>query len=127
MCRGIAKQKAYSAGGDTATGPCSRKQHIPLMTAVVDPVPGRKIRIHNRHWPVAGPIGELSIHWVDNVHGHDGGSDDHGTRPCEGVAEMNGQMSALYLNNVMPEAWDDTNNVFLEPDKVSAASAEEIS
>ena len=40
---------------------------------------------------------------------------------------MKRQMSALYEKNGMPEAWDDTNNVFLEPDKVAAARAEEMS
>ena len=86
MCRGIAKQTAHIAGGDTATGPCDRKQLLSLMTKMVDPVPGRKIRIHNRHGPVARPIGEWSTHWVNNVREHDGGSDDHGTRPSDGVA-----------------------------------------
>ena len=106
---------------------CNRQQLLSLMTKVVDPVPGRKIRIHNRHRPVARPIGEWSVHWVDNVHEHDGGSDDQGTRPSDGVAEMKRQMSALYENNGMPEAWDDMNNVFLEPDKVIAARGEEMS
>ena len=40
---------------------------------------------------------------------------------------MKRQMSALYEKNGMPEAWDDMNNVFLEPDKVAATRAEEIS
>ena len=83
MCRGLAKQKAYSAGGDTATGSCNRKQLLSLMTKVVDPVFGRKIRIRNQHRPVARLVGEWSIHWIDNVHEHDGGSDDHSTRPCD--------------------------------------------
>ena len=61
------------------------------------------------------------------MHEHDGGNDDHGTRPCDGFAEMKRQMSALYENNGMPEVWDDTNNVFLKPDKVAAARAEEMS
>ena len=97
------------------------------LTKVVDPAPGRKIGIHNRHRPAARPIDEWSRHWVDHVHEHDGGSDQHGTRPCNWVAEMRRQMSASYENNGMPEAWDDTNNVFLEPDKVAAARAEEMS
>ena len=40
---------------------------------------------------------------------------------------MKRQMSALYEKNGMPEAWDDIHNVFLEPDKVTAARAEEMS
>ena len=40
---------------------------------------------------------------------------------------MKRQMGALYENHGMPEAWDDMNNVFLEPDKVTAARAEEMS
>ena len=40
---------------------------------------------------------------------------------------MKRQMSVLYKKNGMSEAWDDTNNVFLEPDKVAAARAEEMS
>ena len=127
MCRGIAKQKAYSAGGDTATCPRSRKQLLSFMTKVVDPAHGRKIRVHNRHRLVARPIGEWSTRWFDHVHEHDGGSGEHGTRPCDGVAEIQGQVSALYDNNGMPEAWDDMNNVFLEPDMVAAARAEEMS
>ena len=54
-------------------------------------------------------------------------SGDHGTRFFDGVAEMRRQMSALYEKNGMPEASDDMNNVFLEPDKVAAARAEEMS
>ena len=71
------------------------KQLLSLMTKVVDPVPGRKIRIQKLHRHVAKPIGEWSTHWIDNVHEHDGGSEDHGTRPCDGIAEMKRQMSAL--------------------------------
>ena len=100
---------------------------LSFMTKRVDPVPGRKIRIHNRHRPVAKPLGEWSIHWVDNVHEHDGGSDDHGTRPCDGVAEIKKQISELYEKSGMPKAWDDMNNVFLELGKVAAARAEEMS
>ena len=40
---------------------------------------------------------------------------------------MKRQMSALYEKSGMPEAWDDVNNVFLEPDKVIAARGEEMS
>ena len=40
---------------------------------------------------------------------------------------MKRQMSALYEKSGMPEAWDDMNNVFLEPDKVAAARAEDRS
>ena len=40
---------------------------------------------------------------------------------------MKAQMSALYEKNGMPEAWDDTNNAFLEPHKVVAARAEVMS
>ena len=96
-----------------------------LMTMVVDPVPGRKIRIHNRHRPVARPTCLWGCHWCDRVHGHDGGSDEHSMRPCNGNAEMKMQMGASYNHNGMPEAWDDMNNGFLEPDKLAAAGAED--
>ena len=36
-------------------------------------------------------------------------------------------MSGLHEKNGMLEAWDDMNNVFLEPDTVAAARAEDMS
>ena len=36
-------------------------------------------------------------------------------------------MSALYNNNGITEAWGDVHNAFLEPDKVAAARADDIS
>ena len=65
-----------------------------------------------------------STHRVDHVHEHDGGSDEHGTTPCDGVADVRGQMSALHEKSGMPEAWDDMSNISLEPYKVAAARAE---
>ena len=40
---------------------------------------------------------------------------------------MNKEMSALYERQGMPEAWDDVNNVFLDPKKVQEAREEEMS
>ena len=49
-----------------------------------------------------------------------------GGRIRNGIDEMQQQMSALYEREGMPEAWDDMNNVFLDPDKVAKARAEEM-
>ena len=63
---------------------------------------------------------------MDNVHEPDGGCDQFGLRQGSGVEEMQKHMSALYERQGMPEAWDDVNNVFLEPAKVVDARAEEM-
>ena len=95
MCRGIAKQKAYEAGGDIVTGALDRKMLCSLMSRVVDPIRGRKIRVHCNARAAARSIGEWNEYWIDNVHEADGGCDAFGTRIGDGTAEMRKQIDSL--------------------------------
>ena len=125
MCKGISKQKVWDAGGVVSTGRVDRKQLMSLMSKIVDPVVGKKLRIHSKMRPAARPIGQCLSHWVDNVHEHDGGDDLFGGRLRNGVEVMRQHMDALYKSNGMPEAWDDMNGVFLDPAKVAVAREED--
>ena len=126
ICRGIAKQKAFEAGGDITTGAMSQKSLYSLMSHVIDPVPGRKVRVHCTARPAGRPLGQWNEAWIDNVHEPDGGCDAFGARVGDGTMEMRKQMASLYERGGMPEAWDDMNNVFLDPAKVKIARAEEM-
>ena len=126
ICRGVAKQKAFDAGGDVSTGIMSRGSLCSLMTRVIEPCIGRKIRMHCGSRPAARPVGEWREYWVDNVHEPEGGCDAFGARVGNGTEEMKKQMDSLYERQGMPEAWDDMNNVFLDPKQVKAARAEEM-
>ena len=97
-----------------------------LMNKIRNPVPGKKLRIHSEARPAGRPVGRWREYWVDNVHEFDGGEDTIGGRPRNGIAEMRQHMSALYESGGMPEAWDDVNGVFLDPEKVVSARAEEM-
>ena len=103
-----------------------KKSLMSLMSHVIDPVVGKKLRVHSKARPAGRPIGEWLSHWVDNVHEPDGGEDLFGGRPRDGIEIMKKHMDALYHSNGMPEAWDDMNGVFLDPDLVVAARAEEM-
>jgi hypothetical protein len=126
MCKGIAKQKAWDTGGVVSTGAMEKKSLMSLMSRVIDPVVGKKLRVHSKSRPAGRPVGEWLSHWVDNVHEPDGGEDLFGGRPRDGIDIMKKHMDALYHSNGMPEAWDDMNGVFLDPDLVIAARAEEM-
>ena len=88
MCRGIVRQKAVDAGGTTTTGSKDRKQLMSLMDRIMNPIPGKRIRIHSASRPAGRPIGHWPECWVDNVHEFDGGEDVIGDKPRDGIAEM---------------------------------------
>ena len=60
------------------------------------------------------------------MHEPEGGADMHGGRIQNGIKELQKHMSSLYESGGMPEAWDDVNNVFLDPEQVKKARAEEM-
>ena len=130
MCRGISKQKRYDHGGVASTGANNKKQLASLMSKVADAsglALAGPVRSSSQERPMSRPIGDWSEHWIDNVHEHGGGVYLFGGRVRNGVAEMRNEMSALYDRQGMPEAWDDMNNVFLDPAMVVAAREVEMS
>ena len=46
-----------------------------LMSKIMNPLPGKKIRVHSQARPAGRPIGKWSEAWIDNVHEFDGGED----------------------------------------------------
>ena len=126
FCRGIAKQKAWDAGGLVSGARLGKRELYSLMSKVVDPEVAKKLRTHSRHRPAARPIVQWPGHWVDHMHEHDGGEDKLGERVRDGVEELRKHMDALYRRGGMPEAWDDMNGVFLDPSLVAAARKEEM-
>ena len=112
-----------TASGDT--GELDRKQLMSLMTQVVDPAIARKLRVHSRECLAMRPIGRWHPHWVDHLHEPDGGEDTIGCNRL-GVEELRKHMDALYSRNGSPEAWDDMNDVFLDPQAVEIARLEEM-
>jgi hypothetical protein len=126
MCRGIAKQQAWDAGGVVSSGSLGKAQLYSIMTRIVDPRVASKLRPHCLHRIAARPIGEWPGHFVDHLHEPHGGCDLHGANVRDGVEMLQLQMSALYERGGAPEAWDDMNNVFLDPAMVASARKEEM-
>ena len=126
ICRGILKQKLLDAEGHQVTGGMNQGQMYSLMCRVIDEPTTRRLRARSEHRPMMKPIGGWRCNWVDCMHEHEGGSDEHGGRIRNGVEEMKKHMSSLYERGGMPEAWDDVNNVFLDPEEVKKARAIEM-
>ena len=95
------------------------------MTNVIDPAISRKLRIHSRALPAERPIGGWRPHWVDHLHEPEGGEDRVGCHRV-GIEQLQNHMDALYSRNGNPEAWDDMNEVFLDPEAVRLARKEEM-
>ena len=126
MCRGIAKQRAWDAGGVVCSGSLGKAQLYSLMTRIVDPKVAEKLRPHCRQRPAARPIGDWPGRYVDHLHEPHGGCDLHGGNVGNGVEVLQQHMDALYQRGGAPEAWDDMNNVFLDPTMVVNARKEEM-
>ena len=92
------------------------------MTNVIDIAVFRKLRIHSRAVPAERPIGGWR---VDRLHEPEGGEDRVGCHRV-GIEQLNKHMDALYSRDGNPEAWDDMNNVFLDPAMVANARKEEM-
>ena len=72
------------------------------------------------------PIGGWRCNWLDCMHEPEGGADMYGGRIRNGIEELQTHMSSLYESGGMPEAWDDVNNVSLDPEQVKKAMAEDM-
>ena len=62
-----------------------------------------------------GPIGDNLDWWIDIWHDEDGGCDDRGVRPQNGVTLLRQEMHGLTCKNGYETAWDDVTNVPLNP------------
>ena len=58
MKKDLSADKSFAFGGDIVTGALDRKLLCSLVSRVVDPICGRKIRVHCNARPAARPLGE---------------------------------------------------------------------
>ena len=64
---------------------------------------------------VTGPVGEYPDWRIDTWHDEDGGFDDRGLRPQNGVTLLKQEMDGLTCKNGYETAWDDVTNAPLNP------------
>ena len=119
ICRGVRKQKIQdksrvSAGRMSADGVRSLVQGLTLLkqrgfSSI------NKILSTTTRGGVTGPVGDYSDCWIDTWCDKDGGCDDQGVRPQNGVTLLKQEMDGLTCKNGYETAWDDVTNAPLNP------------
>ena len=125
ILRGIVRQKAVEAKDRVSTRLMNPKQlrsfvsslscgSAPLRSLVNSISKGSKRTVIEAAGKT-NPVGDWPVNWVDTVHEPDGGSDQFGSRPQNGIEILRGELDAIIFRDGISVATDDVSGAELVP------------
>ena len=119
ICRGIRRQKTQNKSR-VSTGRMSAEGMLSLLSDMTQ-LTQKGISSINQILSTttkggsSGPVGDYPNWWIDTWHDEDGGCDERGLRPQNGVTLLKQEMDGLTCKNGYETAWDDVTNAPLNP------------